>query len=156
MTSGAGIGPSLIRVYDEMLEMGALIPEGWEATSDPAARTLTVVAGPELAQSEYSPSIVIQCHAPISADRMEQLADSSLRDITADYPGFSLAWARDTEGGRALRAYDFEPEGLGHRVRQVQGLILGAQLVIVNCTRLSSGPDLDESFVAVIESVTTD
>ncbi len=138
-----------------MLEIGVLIPEGWEATSDPAARTLTVVADSELAEGDFHPSIVIQCHDPISAERLMRLADSSLADITTDYPGFNLAWARDTEGGRALRAYDFELEGVGHRVRQVQGLVLGAQLVIVNCTRLSSGPDLDESFVAVIESVTT-
>lgn len=145
---------SLLPVQDEMLEIGTLVPEGWEATSDPEARTLTVVAGPDLAQREYSPSIVIQCHDPISPDRFARLADTSLADITADYPAFSLAWTRTADDGRALRAYDFEPEGLGHRVRQVQGLILGAQLVIVNCTRLSGGPDLDESFVAVIESVT--
>lgn len=142
----------LVRIHDEMLEVSVALPVGWEVTSDLAARTLTAVAGSDLEQDDFRPSIVVELHDPIPPEAVERLAQASLADVRDDYPGFRLAWER-SEQDRALRAYDFDPEGLGLRVRQVQGLVAGGQLAIVNGSRLAAGPDLDETFVEVIASV---
>jgi hypothetical protein len=143
---------ALIPVYDEFLEVQVHLPLGWDVVSEADRGLLTCVAPTtDQAWQDYRPSITVEVNPSVPPEHLATLADQTLEDMRASYEGFELLWRR-TQPGRLVRAYAFDPRGLGLRVRQVQGLVGGPQLLVVNCTEALQGASLEDVFTAVIAS----
>jgi hypothetical protein len=145
---------SLVPVRDELLEVSLLLPEGWTVQVEPDAPTLTSVATDDLDRDGLRPSITVERHPPVGWDDLQALAGGTLDDMRRTYERFDLRWNREeAQTHRVVRAYEFVLPGLARAVRQVQGLITGEHLFVVNCTQPAEGPPLEAAFVAVVESL---
>jgi hypothetical protein len=144
----------LTPVRDEMLEVSLSLPTGWSVEVEPESSVLTCVAGDDLDSQGLRPSITVEKHPTVGWDALLQVARGSLADMRQSYDGFALVWSReDRSSSRVVRCYDFDVPGLGRRVRQVQGLVSGEGLFVVNCTRPAEAAPLEDVFAAVVASL---
>lgn len=144
----------LVPVREEMLEVSMSLPDGWTVEVDGGTR-LTCVAGDAWERNGFRPSITVERYPHRSRNQVLDLARSTLstmRESADAYPDFQFRWARD-EADRILRCYDFVLPGTRHPVRQVQGLVAGHRLFVVNCSEATDDPGLEDTFVTVIRSV---
>jgi hypothetical protein len=147
---------SLVPVREEALEVSLSLPDGWTVEVDGGSR-LTSVADESWERNGFRPSITVERYPNRTRDQVSALAATTLTTMSqsADaYPEFELRWAKDDAASdRVLRCYDFRLPGMGHRVRQVQGLIAGDGVFVVNCTEAADDPRLDGTFVEIVRSV---
>lgn len=147
---------SLISVVDELLEVSISLSDGRTVEVDGGSRS-TCVADDAWERNGFRPSIAVERYPRRSSDRVSELAESMLfkmRESPALYPDFQLRWRSDeTDSGRVVRCYDFVLPGTHQAVRQIQGLIAGDGLFVVNCSEAADHPRLEKSFVDVIRSV---
>ena len=152
----AGVPLPLVFVREEMLEVSMLLPDGWTVRVDGGSH-LMCVADDSWEHGGFRPSITVQRYPHRSRDQVRTLAAttlSTMRESTNNYPDFRLSWARDGDGAdRIVRCYEFRLPGARQRVRQIQGLIAGAGLIVVNATEAAADPRLQGTFVEVIGSV---
>lgn len=133
-----------------------LLPTGWDATLDPEAETLTVVADDDrFADDDYYPSITIERRLALIDTDLAEAAEASLAEMDATYDDFALQWSEmDDSGERLMRSYEFDVPELTRRVRQVQGLVATDGFLIVNCTApLSSADELEPLWRMVIATL---
>jgi hypothetical protein len=147
---------SLIPVVDELLEVSMSLPDGWTVEVDGGSR-LTCVADDAWECDGFRPSITVERYPHRSRDQVSELAEAMLakmRESPDVYPDFQLRWrSDDTDSGRVVRCYNFVLPGTRQAVRQVQGLISGDGLFVVNCSEAADHPSLENSFVDVVRSV---
>jgi len=156
MTAARDLPVTLVPVMDEMMEASLSLPDGWTVEVDGESR-LTCVADESWERNGFRPSITVQRYPNRTREQVSALAASTLATIreSADaYPDFEFGWSQDEAGSdRVLRCYEFRLPGLQQRVRQVQGLIAGDGLFVVNCTEAADDPRLDSTFIEIVRSV---
>jgi hypothetical protein len=156
MADAAELPVSLLPVQEEALEVALLLPENWTVEIDGGTR-LTCVADKSWERNGFRPSITVERYPNRSREQVAALAASTLatmREAPDAYPDFEFQWAQDEAGSdRVVRCYEFRLPGLGQRVRQVQALVAGDALFVVNCTEAADDPRLDGTFVEIVRSV---
>ena len=142
--------------YDEM-GITVDLPTGWTIQADEDGRALACVAEDDWDDDGLAASITIERQAPLTDDdEVRELAATSLHRMQANYAGFDLLHA-DQQDTTVTRVYEFEPDGLGRRVRQVQGLVADVGLWVVHGTApLPFADVLQPLFLDVIASLRRD
>jgi hypothetical protein len=70
------------------------------------------------------------------------------------YEGFELRWSREEDPPpRVVRSYEFTQPGTGRRIRQLQALVAGEGLFVVNCSESATDPRLEDIFERVVVSL---
>jgi hypothetical protein len=145
--------PDLVPVYDERLECSLLLPDGWTVQVDPGSGRLACVAGDDLERDGFRPSVTVERHPPIDPADLPALVERSGTVMVDNYQAFAARWSRaeaaDGRAPRVLRSYEFLLGNDGPLVRQLQALVAGAALFVVNCSELASVATLEDVFVAV-------
>lgn len=147
---------TLVPVREEALEVSLSLPEGWKVEVDGGSH-LTCVADESWERNGFRPSITVERYPARSRDQVSALAASTLstmRESADAYPDFEFRWTRDEPGSdRVVRCYEFRLPGKRQRVRQVQGLVAGDGVFVVNCTEAADEPCLESTFLEVLHSV---
>lgn len=130
------------------------VPTGWEVEGDDAGRALTCLPDGEWEEDGLSAAIRITRQAPLEVDEdVAEVAAESLASLRATSPDLELLHT-EQRGTTVIRVYEYEPEGLGRRVRQVQGLIADVGLWSVTASSpLVHADALQPVFLAVIRSL---
>lgn len=139
--------------YDEM-GIRVDLPTGWTIQADEDGRTLACIGEDDWDDDGLAASITIERQAPLADDdEVGDLADTSLHRMRTSYVGFELLQS-DQQDTTVTRVYEFEPDGLGRRVRQVQGLVADVGLWVVHGTAPMPFADaLQPLFLEVVASL---
>ncbi len=145
----------LVPVVDEILDVSMSLPDGWTVEVDGGSR-LTCVADDSWERNGFRPSITVERYPGRSRRQVSELAEamlSGMRESTDAYPDFQLRWSQDgVDSDRIVRCYDFMLPGTEQQVRQIQGLVADAGLLVINCSESADHPRLGNAFVQVIRS----
>jgi len=138
-------------------EMGVALdlPTGWTLEADEDGHALACIAEGVYEDDHLAASITVERRTPLTDDEEELpvLAAASLDEMRDAYRDFALL-DDELEGTRAIRVYEFVPEALGVRVRQVQGLVADVGFFVINATApLDHADRLQPLFQHVIRSL---
>jgi hypothetical protein len=137
-----------------MLEVSVLLPASWIVQTRLGGDRLTCVADDGWEDRAFRPSITVERYPHQDPMVLPTLATSTLATMERTYAGFELRWSRaDDPPPRVVRSYEFTQPGTARRIRQLQGLVAGEGLFVVNCSESASDPRLEDVFERVVGSV---
>lgn len=149
---------TLVEVRDNRLGLVVAVPRGWYLEDEPGRPTLLAVADTDdLAAGPLRPWLRVTRYptatyeeAVTHAARQVDALRRGARDVHVDW----VTEERDDD--RILRALEYEPVGVGTRVRSVQGVVAGPALLTVELCTPVDGGNLDDVGIAVAWSLRHD